>query len=242
MAKQRGQPPKTEIERLQAKLWFTTVSMQSGMDANQLERFFRTQLGLKNEGDEGAAHSWAKYASGKRLPRDSRSNSRSAVPFADKAFPGTAQWIRSPFWRLLKNPELNAQQIVELILQTKNHGIYNLFIRDENCIVPSRALVITLENWKCLAQIASFDAFGVMLAYCRFSRGQDDAFYSMRIKDCRKWLHYAYSYFPTIKNHRDELVGVLQKFAPELGDLNYLGKEAPDRDQFAESLMASLGF
>lgn len=242
MPKQTGRPPKSEIERLQARLWFTAVSSQSGMSVDQLERFFLIRTDPENGSTKELPHLWRRYKRGIQLPRDDEGNAKSVVPIVESTFSGTAQWIRSPLWGLLKNSELNAKQIIELILQTKSHGIDNLFIRDNNCIVPSKALVITLENWKHLAQIASFDAFGVMLAYCRFSRGQDDAFYSMRIKDCRKWLHYAHSHFPTINAHRDELVVVLQKFAPELGDLSYFGKEFPDRDPLIESLMRSLGF
>lgn len=242
MPNPRGQPPKSEIEKLQAKLWFEAVSSQSGMNVDQLERFFLIRIDPENGRTKDLPHIWRRYKRGIQVPRDNKDKTKSVVSIVDSEFLGTAQWIRSPLWGLLKNPDLNSQQLVELILQTKNHGIDNLFIRDNSCIVPLKALVITLENWKHLAQIASFDAFGVMLAYCRFSRGQDDAFYSMRIKDCRKWLHYAHSHFPTINAHRDELVVVLQKFAPELGDLSYLGKKFPDRDPLIESLMRSLGF
>ncbi|KAF0206373.1 MAG: hypothetical protein FD173_223 [Gallionellaceae bacterium] len=241
MPKSRGQPPKTDIERLQSKLWFTAVSLQSGMNASQLERFFLVRSDPANGGTKELSHDWLRYSSGKRLPRDTRGSNNSVVTVVDDAFPGTAQWIRSPLWTLLKNPELSSRELIDLITQT-HQEIGKLFVYDEVPTVSAKALTISVENWKYLARIMSFEVFGIMLAYYRLRGIHGDHFNSICLKDCRRWLHYAHSRLPSIREHRDELVFVLQKFAPELGNLSYFGKEVPDRDPFAEMVMSSLGY
>lgn len=241
MPKSRGQPPKTDIERLQSKLWFTAVSLQSGMNGSQLERFFLIRSDPENGRTKELSHHWLKYESGKRLPRDTGGSNKSVIAITEEAFPGTAQWFRSSLWILLKNPEMSSLKLTDLITQT-HQELSKLFVYDETHTVSAKALMISFGNWKYLARIMSLEVLGIMLAYYRLRRMYGDHLNSMRLKDCRRWLHFAHSHLPSIREHSDEFILVLHKFAPELGDLNYFGKEAPDRDPFSEMLMSTMGW
>ena len=235
-----GRPPKTDLERLQAKLWFTAVAVQSGMNASQLERFFLKRLDPVDGDTKELSHSWLKYASGKRLPRDSKNGLGGVVSVVDSAFPGTAQWMRSSLWALLRFPELQNREIMKLVIRNAHSTLWQLFVNDDTRSTRSMDFTMRPGGWQRLIRSKSFEAFGLMLGYCRGKVRQGDRIAPAIVKDCRRWLHDAYNRFPTMREHRDELIRVLHAFAPELGDLAYLGRIAPDYDWFSGSPLSQL--
>lgn len=210
------------------------------MNASQLERFFLRRIDPENGDTKELPHAWLKYASGERLPRAPKGDRTSTVALTEEAFPGTAHWIRSDLWTLLKTPEMGTQKIAGLI-RASHSDISQLFIDQDKQTETAASLDISWLDWQYLCRMPSLEAFGVMIAFYKLRRSHDDsAISSARIKNCRRWLHEAYRRFPSLRQHRDELVRVLQEFIPELGDLSYLGKEAPDRDWFAALFMSEV--
>lgn len=241
MPRKRGHPPKTDVEKLQSKLWFTAVSLQSGMNANQLERFFVLRAKGGEIDSQDLPHAWQKYANGDRLPRDPENSRLSVVALAEDAFPGTAHWFRSPLWKVIEKPELNVRDAIGLIRKT-SQPICELFSCDEKAAALTGALTITVDNWNFLTRTASFEAFGAMVLLCKTKWRCEQEMRAIRLIHCRRWLHDAFHYFPAIRNHRDELVFLLTNRAPELGDLSYLGREIPDHDPFYEKLLSDFFF
>lgn len=229
----RGRRQKTDIDRLAARLWFTAVSTQSGMSPDQLEQFFDNRLRGGHVTVYEPSRIWRKYSKGV-LPHNSRSGRPGLVEVVEQEFPGTAQWIHNPLWPVLNDQELSYRRMVELVGKCQRE-IRELFSVNPLASKASEALKISLMNWKQLVGFKSFEAFGCMILYCRFESRQGVGFRDWRIRQCRWWLHGSYPSFETIRTHRNELVRLLQEFAPELGDLTYLGTEPPDNDdQFAE--------
>ncbi|WP_319240206.1 hypothetical protein [uncultured Propionivibrio sp.] len=228
MRSKRGHPAKENFERLQTKLWFFAVSDTSGMNANQLRQFFVERIGDGNDGDKEPSHSWYRYARGDQLPAGAAVGRSSLVRAVEEVFPGTAHWIRSPLWVMFRK-QLTIEDAVILLKETEK-DIGDLFDYGNNKIN------ISIPSWNYLRGIMSFNVFGSMVLFNRI-RGYEEHMTPLRIQHCRRWLHDGYHYFPSIRKNRDELVAVLGQQLPELGDLSYLGNEAPDKDSFSELLM-----
>lgn len=87
-----------KIRSMRVRSWFHAVSRASGLTVAQLEREFR------EEGAERAPRSciWNKYKRGEVVPRSGRQGEGrpKLVERVEARYPGTAQWLFSPLWRL----------------------------------------------------------------------------------------------------------------------------------------------
>lgn len=158
---------------------------------------------------------------------------------AEKAFPKTNHWICNPLRMLDGNQEMNSSTLVKLIAET-SANISQLFSYEKLRGVKHINLAISPNNWRHLSRMASLEAFGTMVAYCRYKRDVDGSIDPVLLKDCRRWLHHAYHHFQCIRTHRDEMVEVMERLVPELGSLGFLGKETPDYDPVTAWLFSEI--
>lgn len=228
MAK-RGRRPRDEIDSLKARLWFSAVSIQSGMNDRQLEEHFLPRMREDHAEVFERSNAWGKYMRGERVPDDPTGAESSLVELVDREFPETAQWIRSPLWLTLRRRILQPEEAIELVRRAKP-TIRNLFRIDDGNLTENKLpqLEITAEKWDILIRSASVDSFAAMMTYWRSRSRTAYSLEDLCRYSCRLWLHFAHAHFPALSRHREEWVAVLTKWAPELESLSYLGLHEPE--------------
>lgn len=157
-----------QIRKMRVQAWFKAVTMKSGLSARELEEKFREDGGRKVK----RSCIWNKYRRGEVVPRagfrdDGRPNLLDRV---ETEYPGTAQWLLSPVWRLADKAPMEMSEIRAVYLGLPPL-IRSLYIAPEvkaNDRFWRRAT--KAENvFPTLSRIRDLDAFTAALAMVRES-------------------------------------------------------------------------
>lgn len=113
MEKPRGRPPHGPTDRINIQSWVCEVGRRAGVKTTYgLEKYYKLQTGVisKNEPFMCA-----------NLFEANRKNfcfpPNAAVDYFEEIFPGTKNYLVSPFWKLLKNPYMTEDQLFPLLDQ-----------------------------------------------------------------------------------------------------------------------------
>ncbi|NMG29523.1 hypothetical protein [Aromatoleum evansii] len=104
----RRRPPRHPAESFRVKAWFNAVALRSGKTAYALElEFARPESILRfEEGTVQRPSLWDKYARGEVTPGRDRltldDQKPNLVDRVEDRYPGSAYWLRHPFWAALQ--------------------------------------------------------------------------------------------------------------------------------------------
>lgn len=108
----RGRPPTDPIDQLRTRLWFHAVKLRSGLpSAYAIELALEPGREGEAQPSERRARKWDRYRDGDRVP-DDRPGKPNAVELAEREFPGTARWFRSPVWESFKGARPPKDQLI----------------------------------------------------------------------------------------------------------------------------------
>lgn len=110
----RGHPPKSEVDKIRAVIWFAAVKNTSGLgNPYQLEKHFCGGFPRGLDGQYLRSCKWNPYASGQTCP------SPSTVKQVEQTFPGTARWLTLPLWRVIADPPLEGDALLRSITDVR---------------------------------------------------------------------------------------------------------------------------
>lgn len=128
MKKRAGRPKLDPAYRLRTRAWFNAVSQASGMNDCEMEVYFGNSkyTALNRPG------LWGKYKKGTICPKSNPDiNGRpSIVERAEEAFPGTAQWLKMPFWDVLSRRRMEMSEIKQIYFKLPGE-IFEKIVVDE---------------------------------------------------------------------------------------------------------------
>lgn len=122
----KGYREDPEIRSMRIRAWVRAVKESSGLSLEELEKEF-----TNGWSGTSAPRSciWNKYENAKVLPRSgySAKGSLNLVERVEKQYPGTAQWLTSPLWRLADVAPMEMREIRE-VYEGLPGGINSIFI------------------------------------------------------------------------------------------------------------------
>ena len=130
--KTRGRPKLDLIYKCRTQVWLYAVSMASGrMTPAQLELLFCDMKSAGKHTPSNRPGLWGKYESGKVSPRiHSRNGKQSIVDRVEERFPGTAYWIKIPFWNLLTAKHMSMDDLKQIYMSFEPN-VRDLIIMEE---------------------------------------------------------------------------------------------------------------
>lgn len=98
----RGKPLTHPVDRLRTRLWFHVVAMRSGLPTPYaIEKALAGGQLQRDASGVFRPRKWGQYQKGLKVP-DDRPSPINAIEQAERYFPGTARWFRSPIWPVLR--------------------------------------------------------------------------------------------------------------------------------------------
>lgn len=128
--RKRGRPRKEPLSSLRTKAWFNAVALASKKSTYELDIEFSETSKRYQKKYEKRPCIWEKYARGDIEPR-SKVGAKGQTPIVEKVeriYPGTAQWLTMPFWRMLGDEPMGMDELKEVYLSF-SPVIRNLLIR-----------------------------------------------------------------------------------------------------------------
>lgn len=167
MKRKRGRPGIDPAFRVRTKAWFIAVSQASGMSAEELEIHFAPPEKQKAYQHGSRPGLWAKYKKGSICPKIKRdlNGKPSLVEKVEKEFPGTADWITIPFWRVLSHTPMGMDELKEIYLSL-SEPICELVVMEEPDVARMfwRRPIGHEDLYDQLLSIGDLDAITAILA------------------------------------------------------------------------------
>lgn len=168
----KGRPRKSEITRLKVMAWFNAVAEASGRTAAELEREFAQPEHIRwVNGVEIRPRLWEKYRRGEVEPRSvpSKGKKTSVVQDVENRYPGTAQWLTLPLWKLVDFNQPVTMDELKIIYEGMPQQIRGLIIKE--CVLEEEIFwrKQTGEDalLRQLAEIGGIDGITGMFALVR---------------------------------------------------------------------------
>lgn len=126
----RGKLPTHPIDRLRTRLWVHVVMLRSGLSSGYAVEKFLYGDQLKKDADGHIrVKRWSRYQKGLRVP-DDQPGPGNVVDQAERRFPGTAMWFRSPLWPVLRGEKCD-RIFVEKGLRQLSLDVKKVFFEED---------------------------------------------------------------------------------------------------------------
>lgn len=162
--RKRGRPPKHPVDRLRTRLWFHVVRLRSELPSpGAVELKVDGEHVRNRDVDVLRPTKWGFYERGEKVP-DDKPGPRNAIEQAEAAFPGTAQWFRSPIWPVLRGEKLE-RRAIEFALRGLQPEVVEILFepepREHESLPRQRLFDADCETR--LAMLGSFDSLVAMV-------------------------------------------------------------------------------